>query len=176
MQKSWRITRASKSLEFHPGKKEIGEWVGRGDIPRLDSYYSSFSKWTTTSRTYPARHARNFGRGDPWMRIPVVSLPRAMWASERRGGEGSTNERSSPLLRSRFRDERKKNEERNRCEFAAGSSHTHPPNVLLSNVERSIRISMLMEGKVERWWHSRVEHFMFVNLLLRLKFTDATGR
>lgn len=110
------------------------------------------------------------------MRIPVVSLPRAMWASERRGGEGSTNERSSPLLRSRFRDERKKNEERNRCEFAAGSSHTHPPNVLLSNVERSIRISMLMEGKVERWWHSRVEHFMFVNLLLRLKFTDATGR
>lgn len=110
------------------------------------------------------------------MRIPVVSLPRAMWASERRGGEGSTNERSSPLLRSRFRDERKKNEGRNRCEFAAGSSHTHPPNVLLSNVERSIRISMLMEGKVERWWHSRVEHFMFVNLLLRLKFTDATGR
>lgn len=66
MQKSWRITRASKSLEFHPGKKEIGEWVGRGDIPRLDSYYSSFSKWTTTSRTYPARHARNFGRGDPY--------------------------------------------------------------------------------------------------------------
>lgn len=30
MQKSWRITRASKSLEFHPGKKEIGEWIWSG--------------------------------------------------------------------------------------------------------------------------------------------------
>lgn len=175
MQKSWRITHASKSLEFHPGKKEIGEWVGRGDIPRLDSYYSSFSKWTTTSRTYPARHARNFGRGDPYADSSRVA-PESNVGERETWWRGIDERTFAPLLRSRFRDERKKNEGRNRCEFAAGSSHTHPPNVLLSNVERSIRISMLMEGKVERWWHSRVEHFMFVNLLLRLKFTDATGR
>lgn len=46
----------------------------------LDSYYSGFAKWTT-SRAYPARHARNFGTAR--MRIPTMSLTRAMWMSGR---------------------------------------------------------------------------------------------
>lgn len=80
-------------------KKSVNGLVG-ADIPRASgfvwiSYYSSFSKWTTTSRTYRARHARNFGRG------PVCGFQsrRSREQCGRAGARdvGSSNERTSVL-------------------------------------------------------------------------------
>lgn len=139
MEKSGRITRASKSLEFHPGKKEIGESGWRyspSEWLRLDSYYSSFSKWTTTSRTYPARHARNFGRG------PVCGFQSCRSREQCGRGIDERTLASPPCIRDFAKEERRKESYasfRIRSELV---SHTHPPNVLC-RVERSIRISIL---------------------------------
>lgn len=157
MEKSGRITRASKSLEFHPGKKEIGESGWRyspSEWLRLDSYYSSFSKWTTTSRTYPARHARNFGRG------PVCGFQSCRSREQCGRGIDERTLAPPPCIRE-FAISRKKNEGRNRTprsEFAASSC---PTRILpTSFVEWNDRFEFpSWEGKVKRWLSRR--NFMF---------------
>lgn len=112
------------------------------------------------------------------MRIPVVSLPRAMWASERRGGEGSTNERSPPSSVHDFAT----NERRTKKEIVANSRRARPTRILPTSFCRTWndRFEFPCSWK-ERWkgggilvWNILCS--LFVNLLLRLKFTDATGR
>ena len=77
-------TRVAKFLKFSRPRKEVGGTLSLDISSKtrlaLDSYYSGFAKWTT-SRAYPARHARNFGTAR--MRIPTMSLTRAMWMSGR---------------------------------------------------------------------------------------------
>lgn len=108
-------------------KKSVNGLVG-ADIPRASgfvwiSYYSSFSKWTTTttmSRTYRGRHARNFGRG------PVCGF-QSRPSREQCGRAGArdvaardrrTNVRP-PSVHPRSRDKRKNRTPRS--EFAASS-------------------------------------------------------
>lgn len=158
IQKSWRITRASKSLEFHPGKKEIGEWVGRGDIPRASGFV--WTPITPVSRN--GRRRREPIRPD----TPGISGEDPYADSSRVALESNVGELARDVARDRrtfVRDFATKEEGRKKSyasEFVARarpSSHTRPPNV-----ERNDRFEFPCSkehGKVERWLSCR--NFMF---------------
>lgn len=161
IQKSWRITRASKSLEFHPGKKEIGEWVGRGDIPRASGFV--WTPITPVSRN--GRRRREPIRPD----TPGISGEDPYADSSRVALESNVGELARDVARDRrtfVRDFATKEEGRKKSyasEFVARAR----TRVLLTS-SGTIDSNFHVRKNMERWkGGSRVEILcsLFVNLL-----------